>query len=195
MGKSDSQSESAMLISGRHLYLRGLESSDINPRYVQWLNDPEVNSFMATRRLPTTLEDLRRFYEKIKADPNVLYFAICLKDDGAHIGNVKLDKVDWISRVAEFGLLIGEKEQWGRGYGSEATYLVTKHGFFQLNLRRITIFLAEENTGALKCYEQAGYQREGILREAVFLNGQYRNVVAMGQLKGEFQSRWEYEPE
>ena len=78
--------------------------------------------------------------------------------------------------------------------GSEAAYLITKHGFFQLNLKRITIFLTEENAGALKCYERAGYQQEGIFRGAVFLNGQYRNVVAMGQLKGEFQSRAEYEP-
>ena len=192
--QAEGRMNSEAFIAGRHLYLRGLESRDINPRYVRWLNDPEVNIFMATRRFPTTLEGLQGFYEKIKADSNALYFAICLKKDGTHIGNVKLDKIDWISRVAEFGILIGEKGQWGHGCGSEAAYLITKHGFFQLNLKRITIFLTEENAGALKCYERAGYQREGILREAVFLNGQYRNVVAMGQLKGEFQSRAEYEP-
>ena len=187
--------KSEAFIAGRHLYLRGLESGDINPCYVGWLNDPEVNIFMATRRFPTTLEDLQKFYQKIKTDPNALYLAICLQKDDTHIGNVKLDKIDWISRTAEFGLLIGEKGQWRQGRGSEATYLITRHGFLQLNLRRITIFLTEDNTSALKCYERAGYRREGILREAVFLNGQYRNVVAMGQLMGDFQSRAEYEPE
>jgi [ribosomal protein S5]-alanine N-acetyltransferase len=184
-----------MWISGRHIFLRGLDETDIDSHYVNWLNDPEVNIFMATRRFPTTRESLKNFYEKIKSDDQALVLAICLKADGRHIGNVKLDKIDWISRACEFGLVIGEKKLWGQGYGSEATYLITQHGFFQLNLRRITIFLAAENTGALRCYAKAGYQTEGRLREAVFLNGKYRDVVVMGQVRRDFQVRSEYEPE
>lgn len=190
----ESPHKEEMFIEGCRLFLRALEEWDINDDYVKWLNDPEVNTFMATRRFPTTLEDLRCFYEKIKNDKNAVYFAICLKSDGKHVGNVKLDKIDWISRVCEFGLLIGDKKNWGNGYGSETTYLATKHGFFQLNLRRITILFAEDNTSALRCYEKVGYQREGLLRDAVFLNGAYRNVVCMGQLKSEFKVRPEYEP-
>lgn len=183
-----------MFIEGRHLFLRALDMPDINAAYVTWVNNPAVTTFMATRRYPTTLEDLQRYYQQIKADRNAVHCAICLKEDGRHIGNIKLDKIDWISRVAEFGILIGEKNFWGRGYGSEATYLISRHGFEQLNLRRITIYLTEDNHGALRCYEKVGYVREGLLRERVFLNGSYRNTVCMGQLKKEFQLRPEYEP-
>ncbi len=181
-------------IEGRRLYLRGLEQRDINPTYVSWLNDGRVNGFMATRRFPSTLENLQANYQKTQDDVNGIYLAICLKEDGRHIGNVKLDKIDWISQVSEFGLLIGDPEFWGRGLGTEATYLITQHGFFQMNLRRITIYSVPDNAAAVRCYEKAGYQREGILRQAVFLDGAYRDVVVLGQLREEFRRRSEYEP-
>ena len=182
-----------IFIAGRKLFLRAIEASDINTEYVGWLNDPAINTFMATRRFPTTLEDLKKFYTTIKADKNAVYFAICLQSDGRHIGNIKLDKIDWISRVSEFGILIGDQKHWGQGYCAESTYLITKHGFNQLNLKRITIFLAEENQAALKCYEKAGYLSEGVLRKAVFLNGSYHNIICMGQLQKEFKRVSEFE--
>ncbi len=183
-----------MFIEGKQIFLRGLEQQDINPAYVHWLNDPEINVFMATRRFPNTLESLRVYYDKVKEDGRGIYLAICLKENGRHVGNVKLDKIDWINRTAEFGLLIGDKDYWGNGLGSEATYLISKQGFWQLNLNRITILSAADNLGALRCYTNAGYQQEGVLKKAVFLNGEYRDVAVLGQIKAEFQLRSVYEP-
>jgi RimJ/RimL family protein N-acetyltransferase len=94
---------------------------------------------------------------------------------------------DWISRNAEVGIVIGEKDYWNKGYGSEAMQLMLKHGFETLNLHRIWLRVYGFNTRAIRAYEKSGFVHEGRKREASFIQGKYHDVLIMSVLQPEWK--------
>jgi RimJ/RimL family protein N-acetyltransferase len=92
-------------------------------------------------------------------------------------------------RSAEIGILIGERNAWGQGLGSEAIALLADHAFRRMNLNRLGAGTVAENIGCIRAFERAGFIREGVSRQAYFCDGQYRDVVHLGFLRNEWQQR------
>jgi RimJ/RimL family protein N-acetyltransferase len=101
-------------------------------------------------------------------------------------GSVGLMHIDWISRKAEIGIMIGEKRFWNKGYGTEAMRLILKHGFETLNLHRLYLRVFSDNPGAIRAYEKAGFVLEARMREAHFAEGQYKDDLMMSVLRSEW---------
>lgn len=178
------------MIYGERIRLRAIEREDI-PRYVGWFNDPEVTAGLAMF-LPLSLADETRWFENLsnRGVPE-RPLAVDAKTDEAtwkHIGGVGFDHIDWINRVAEFGIVIGDKPFWNQGYGSEATRLMLKYAFETLNLNRVWLNVYETNTRALRAYKKVGFTEEGLMREAIYRNGCYINVLLMSVLRSEWNS-------
>jgi RimJ/RimL family protein N-acetyltransferase len=114
--------------------------------------------------------------------------AICDQESNKHIGNIKLDNFDWVSRTCELGVLIGEKDFWGKGIGSEVCKLTIKYAFEQLNIRKILLAVYAHNIGAIKVYEKLGFVNEGTLRQHIWSNGAYVDKHYMGLFASEFKS-------
>ena len=152
-------------IIGKQIYLRALEEEDLEGNYLKWLNDPEVTSYMTTGLFPQTKRMLKDFYDKICTDSSSVYFAIIDKESDKHIGNTKVDHIDWVNRRCEFGILIGEREFWGKGICAEVTKLIVEYVFTKLNLRKMRIDTIETNESAVKCYKSIGFKEEGRLKE------------------------------
>jgi len=172
---------------GSLVLLRPLERTDLNERYLSWLNDPEVTRYTETGTFPTTAEDLDNYYRSITGSRNDVMLAIEEKTSGKHVGNVKLGPIHWVHRVATFGILIGEKELWGKGVGVEATRLMVEYGFQKLNLHRIDLGVFAEHEAAVRCYEKVGFKVEGRMREDLFHAGEYKDRIWMGLLRSEYQ--------
>jgi len=172
---------------GSLVILRPLQRADINERYLSWLNDPEVTRYTETGTFPSTAEDLENYYRSVTGSKNDVMLAVVDKKSGRHIGNVKLGPIQWVHRRATFGILIGEKDFWGKGVGLEATRLMVEYGFQRLNLHRIDLGVFAEHEAAVKCYEQAGFRVEGRMREDLFLDGEYRDRLRMGLLRSEYK--------
>jgi ribosomal-protein-alanine N-acetyltransferase len=173
------------LAEGSLVLLRPLERADLNERYLSWLNDSEVTRYTEIGTFPSTAEDLENYYRSIMGSKNDVMLAVVEKKSGRHIGNVKLGPIHWIHRRATFGILIGEKECWGKGIGLEATRLMVSYGFDRLNLRRIDLGVFAEHEAAVRCYEKAGFKVEGRMREDLFLDGKYRDRLWMGLLRSD----------
>lgn len=171
------------LAEGSLVLLRPLERADLNERYLSWLNDPEVTRYTEIGTFPSTTEDLENYYRSVTGSKNDVILAVVDKKSGRHIGNVKLGPIHWVHRCATFGILIGEKEFWGKGIGLEATRLMVSYGFDRLNLRRIDLGVFSEHVAAVRCYEKAGFKIEGRMREDLFIDGQYRDRLWMGLLR------------
>ncbi len=107
--------------------------------------------------------------------------------DWVHIGNTGLHNIDFVTREAEFGIFIGEKSYWNQGLGREAALLTLKHGFEDLNLNRIFLFVFENNLRGIASYKAVGFVHEGTLREAIYKNGRYYNVLVMSVLHSEWK--------
>lgn len=178
------------MIYGERIRLRAVEREDL-PRFVEWLNDPEVTAGLLMI-LPISNWEETRWFENLASRPpqeRPLSIEVKTPDGGwKPIGNVGLERIDWTDRMAEFGIFIGEKSVWDQGYGTEATRLMLKHAFETLNLNRIYLHVYETNPRAIHTYDKVGFVKEGRLREARYRNGVYINVLLMSMLRSEWDA-------
>jgi len=126
---------------GEKIYLRPLEREDA-PLIVAWVNDPEVTRMLDLYR-PTNLQAEMDFIEKIYKSEHDIVLGIALKATDALIGVTSLTEIKFRDRNAVFGIFIGEKSEWGKGYGTEATALITGFAFETLNLNRVRLGVYE----------------------------------------------------
>ena len=152
-------------IEGDRIYLRTLEREDASSEYASWLNDPMVNQYLETRSI--TLEKLRAYIEEKDQSPSVLFFGIFWKENGKHIGNVKLEPIDFEKGCATMGILIGDKDYWGWGVGTETTNLVTDYALKNLSLREVNLGVMADNTAAIRVYEKCGYTIDHVEKKSI----------------------------
>ena len=114
--------------------------------------------------------------------------AICRDGQAEPIGVVSLTGIDPVHRHAELHILLGDRDAQGQGLGTAAIAAMLRHGFFDLNLHRIFLFVLATNQAALHVYEKAGFTREGLLREAAYKNGEYQDLILMAVLRSEFKA-------
>jgi RimJ/RimL family protein N-acetyltransferase len=180
------------MIYGKRIRLRGVERNDL-PKFYEWLNDPEVTQGLSLY-LPLSMTDEEKWFEKIAGMEQMEKpLAIEIKDgDGWRlIGNTGLFNMEQTNLSAEFGIFIGDRSVWNKGYGTEVTELILQHGFGTLNLHRIYLRVYSTNPRAKRAYEKAGYLLEGTLREAVYRNGRYADIHLMSVLRSEWDARRE----
>ena len=172
-------------LEGPRLRLRHLRQAEVDDRYVSWLNDPEVTRYLDSGRTPATVETLRRYVGRFEESDTDLLWAIVDRASGRHVGNVTLNRIDWVHRRGDTGLLIGEKEFWGRGCATEAWYLVADHAFRGLALHKVLAGACVANVGSVKALKRLGFRVEGIARQEFYLDGGYLDVARLGLLAGE----------
>jgi len=182
------------MIIGNRVRFRGIERVDI-PRFVEWLNDPEVVQGLLVH-YPISQADEEGWFDRMLArstDERVMGIEISeAAPDGGGIswkliGTCAFDHIDWRVHAAEFGIMLGDKRYWNQGYGPEAVRLLTQHGFNTLNLNRIFLHVFETNPRAIRAYEKAGFKLEVRERQAEYKNGKYIDVLLMSMLQDEFQ--------
>lgn len=181
------------MIYGERIRFRAVEKEDL-PHFVNWLNDPEVRQGILLHS-PVSQTEEDGWYERMltrPVDEHVMALDVKLPpvenggDRWKPIGSLAFDHIDWHVRTAEFGILIGDKTYWNRGYGTEAVRLLCQHGFNTLNLNRIFLHVFENNPRAIRTYEKSGFIIEGRERQAEYKDGKFIDVLRMSLLKSEF---------
>jgi [ribosomal protein S5]-alanine N-acetyltransferase len=170
------------VISERLLF-RLLNEQDVTSRYVGWLNDPEVNSFLETRFVKQSLESCREYVSCVENDPLSHLFGIFDKKSLEHIGNIKLGFINEHHKSAQISLFIGEKNWWGKGYATESIRVITNWGFDELELERIEAGCYDSNVGSLRAFLKVGYSVEGYLRGGFVSGGKRIGGFWMGMLR------------
>ncbi|MFL7807263.1 MAG: GNAT family N-acetyltransferase [Anaerolineae bacterium] len=172
------------MIYGTITRLRRIERDDI-PTFVRWFADPEVREFLLLNRPISIAEEEQWFVQQLQSQ-NAELFAI-ETNDGIHIGNIGLHDINWLHRSAEMGIVIGHKQYWGKGYGSDAIRTLLRFAFDEMNLHRVQLTVYEDNARAIRAYEKCGFRHEGRLRDAVYRKGRYYDMLLMSVLSGELQ--------
>lgn len=151
------------------------------PRYLHWLNDSEVYKFLETRG-GQTMEMLENFIRK-QIENKVFMWAIIKKEDGKHIGNIKIDPVNEIEGSAEYGILMGDKEEWGKGFAQEASLCVINYFFNrEKSLKRINLGVIEDNKAAIHLYKKIGFEIEELQVNSICRNGVLFNTLRMSKV-------------
>ena len=169
---------------GQKIYLRPLEREDA-PTLVAWFNDAEVTRNLL-QHLPINLRAEEQFLDKLYQNDENIGLGIAVKETDRLIGTTGLHKMDRRARQASFGIALGVKSEWGKGYGTEATALMVRYAFETLNLNRVWLHVFEDNVRGQRCYEKVGFRREGLLRQDNFREGRYHNTVVMAILREEW---------
>lgn len=144
-----------LTVSGPRLYLRALESADATPDYCRWLNDPEVNRFLATKA--ATIEELRQYILSKNSKSDTLFCGIFVTESNTQIGTIKLEYIDWEKRTADIALMIGDKRYWGQGMAAEAMRILIEYAFRELRLLEVTLGVLVQNEAAVRVYRKLGF--------------------------------------
>jgi ribosomal-protein-alanine N-acetyltransferase len=169
----------SFFLKGKIIELRALDLEDANEEYLSWINNPVVTSGLASGYWPTNITTLRQFVSASTSQSSCSFFAIVDSNTKKHIGNIKIDRFDWISRTCELGIMIGDQQFHGKGFGTESCQLVIEYAFTRLNIRKILLAVYSNNPGAIRLYEKLGFTTEGCLKEHVFENGKYHDKLFM----------------
>ncbi|MBI2577995.1 MAG: GNAT family N-acetyltransferase [Candidatus Wildermuthbacteria bacterium] len=169
-------------LDGERVYLRPVVQSDATDEYVGWLNDPEINRFLESRFVLHTKAALKEYIQKKFEDSDTVFLAIILKETGRHIGNIKLGPIDWHHGIGDIGIMIGDRESWGKGFATETIKTLEEYAFKVLGLHKLTAGAYEPNIGSIKSFLKAGFFEEGKRSEHALFEGSYINVVLMGKI-------------
>jgi UDP-4-amino-4,6-dideoxy-N-acetyl-beta-L-altrosamine N-acetyltransferase len=170
------------LPEGRNVRLREIRDDDLE-HIVRWRNDPQILGMLFSHH-PLSMQEQREWFAKLPGDSSRVSFIVEMRD-GRAVGQGGFAKIDRHSRNAELGIVIGERELQGRGLGAEAVRLLMSYGFGELNLHRISLRVLGGNARALHVYRKLGFKDEGVLREAIYKNGAFRDIVLLGLLEKE----------
>lgn len=153
-----------------------------------FVTNMSVTQFIA-RVVPLTLEEERKWIASVAKSDTDIVFAIRVDDTDVKekiIGTVGPHHINWIDRTATFGIVIGDKEYWSGGYGTEITLMTLYWAFNSLNLLRIDSSAIGHNTRSIALHKKCGFVIEGRERKSIFKNGVYQDLVLFGLLKDEF---------
>lgn len=192
----DSLSHPRPIIHGEHVFLRAIERSDI-PTMVRWFNDADVVRDL-TRVEPMSEAGEGAWFDRMLEGQGRTdyHFVVCLREDGRPIGTAGLHDLDQREGNAEFGIAIGEKAEWGKGYGTDALRALCDFGFGELRLERISLFYYDGNDRGRRSYEKAGFTHEGTMRRAHYARGEHHDMHLMGMLRDDWlRMRAERPPE
>ncbi len=177
------------MLRGERVLLRAPTRADL-PTFVRWFNDPEVTQFLAGNMWPLSPEAEERWFDDMLEKHEMV---VCIEavdipgvQGGVTIGNCGLHNVSQIHRHAELGIVIGEKDYWGKGYGADAIKTLLRYAFEELNLHKVYLRVHDFNPRGMRCYQKCGFREEGRLRQHIFRHGQWHDEIWMGVLRDEF---------
>lgn len=176
-------------IFGDKVALGPVEKSMI-PAFVRWENDFAVTLMSGDQIRPVSRENVEARFERRRKEEGVQHneFAIYEQASMRLIGSTELRDIDKDRRTARYGILIGEKDCWGKGYGTETTILMLDYAFTVLGLHNILLSTYGYNERAVRAYTRAGFRVIGRQREAARLGGQVYDIIFMDCLATEFRS-------
>lgn len=152
-----------------------------------WINERGLVVLSAPFR-PVSAVDHDRWFQTIRSRPDVRIFGIRLLEDDRLVGSCQLHSIDEEHRSAEVQIRIGDGDARGRGIGTEATRLLLRCAFRELDLHRVSLHVFATNGPARRLYERVGFREEGLLREAARIEGEWVDVVLMAILRSEYES-------
>ncbi len=174
-------------IEGHSVVLRRHQAGN-QAAFMRWYADPEIARLTRHQEGPMRPEEVRRFFEARVAGVGSLALAIHLRESDRLIGTCAFSQLDGDNGSALFHITIGERDCWGRGYGSEATALMLEHAFGTLRLHRVALSVFAFNERAIRAYRKLGFVTEGRSRQAIWRDGRFWDEILMSIIEDEWRA-------
>lgn len=177
-----------MKLTGEHVYLRPLETSDAEAM-LRHVSNEEIR-FMTGTKATFTLEVIQEHIRNSSADNTRYDFAICLLEDDQFIGELALMEIDVDNLKAGFRISMNSIALTGQGLGTEATRIALRFLFEQLQLNRVQLEVYSHNIRGIRAYKKVGFVVEGILRESLFYRGDFSDELIMAMTKKDYEKMY-----
>lgn len=175
------------ILCGDLVRLSALDPEEVGTLLSRHSRDSEYFRLMESSPcLPVSRETAQKWIEKQVAEQQIINFAIRALADNRLLGDVGLGRPRWNHGDTFLGIGIGERDFWGKGYGSDAIRVMLRYAFAELNLRRVSLGVYEYNSRAVRCYEKVGFRHEGRIRQYMSREGRRWDLIYMGILKEEW---------
>ena len=165
------------VLESPRLFLKPLNKSFLSEEYLHWLNDKKITKYMSTGG-NYDLKKLNDYLDDLNKNPKY-FWAIILKKNNKHIGNIKIDPIDFSNKTGEYGIMIGEKTVWGQGIANESSKLALNYCFNELGLKKIYLGVIAENKRAIQSYKSIGFSEEYFKKKFHYLKGEYYDFIRM----------------
>lgn len=177
------------MLKSERITLRAITRDDL-PLLCAFNNDLDVElAGGGDPPMPQSLERLQAEFDQDAAKGGRDGSRFAIESDGKFIGQCGLFNVDDTAHVCELGIAIGDKDYWGRGYGRESITLLLKHAFQYRNFRKVFLRVHGSNERAIRAYHACGFVEEGRLRAHVWSDGRYDDLVYMGVMQADWNTR------
>jgi len=171
-----------VILKGPRVTLRPYLLTDA-PTFFRWFKDKEVVKYLGAPS-PKSLKDEEKFVRKNQRRKNGHTFAV-LNESEKLIGSAG---IGFEEGVATLGILVGEKKEWNKGYGTEIIKVLTQFGFAYKKVHRVQLKVSTENIAAIQAYKKVGFVIEGTSRQAMknFILHRYDDEHEMSILRFEW---------
>jgi RimJ/RimL family protein N-acetyltransferase len=174
-----------MNIKGKKLVLRAIEESDLELLH-KWANDPETQDAIGLVHFPSSMDFHKRWFEMLKDDQQNQRFAIDAPGTGL-IGISSLINIDWRNNHAWHGVMLGDADVRGKGYGVDAVMATMRYAFDELHMERLDGSIIEYNTASYSFYcGKLGWKEEGRRRNYYFRRGRYWDQIVVGVTRQDY---------
>ena len=165
------------MIETERLQLRLVDNSDTSD-IVRWRNNKDIMDHLFAYK-GITIEQHENWYNHYINSNVRIELMMVEKTSGIKIGTVGLSQIDHINQKAEYGILIGEIQNRGKGYAKEGSKAIINYGFNELNLIKIYLKVFLDNMSAINLYKKLGFVKEGVLVKDIYKNGKFKDVLIM----------------
>lgn len=174
-----------MEILGKKVRLRAIESQDLELLH-KWSNDPEICQMLGGWHFPSSTKDQQEWFQRLTSNSLHQRFAVITPDLGL-IGMANIVEINWKDRNAFHGMLLGDIDMRGKGYGVDTIMAIMRYAFEELGLERLDGSMIEYNEASLAVYtKKCGWKIEGYKNKAYFRQGKFWKKVIVGITKDEY---------
>ena len=185
------------LFRGKLVRLTAEDPQMFAEAFSRWSRDSEFWRLLdCDASYPRPARLVKERIEKMIAQdpPEIVHFMIRRLEDDRVIGEIGLGGINWTNREAFVGIGIGERDLWGKGYGTDAMRLILRFAFAEMNLKRVSLDVFEYNLRAIRSYEKVGFVHEGRQRGTLHRDGCRYDTLYMGITREEWWAMSERDP-
>jgi len=164
-----------MMIRGEKIDLRPMKPDEV-PIFYKWAIE---SGYWYSKDRKPSLDEFRADWKAYYFDGSAPEKGRCfmIEVNNVAIGVVAYNDIHYVHKRVELDIVIGNEEDCGKGYGTDALKTLVRYLFDKFDLNRIWIVARANNPRSIRAYEKAGFIQEGVHREEDYFNGEFVDCV------------------